>query len=321
MGTVIISLDSELAWGFHDQKDLPQQRIDNARDAWSRIVDLFESYDIPATWAVVGHLFLDECDGEHLDHPTPDGWFDRDPSGTINDNPDWFGTDLVAKLLESDVEHEIGSHSFSHVEFGSERTTREIAAGELSASRDAMARWDCRPSSFVYPRNNVGYVDMLQEFGFFCYRGTQPPNSEGGLLPLPLQRLLRLGFGRTAPPIVTPKVTADGVVNIPASFYLYTFENEQGAVSKRVIQALSQLAFRFLPYNPHLRQVRLGLEEVASKPNSVFHIWLHPNNVISDEDANRLETVLEQIDMYREERDVAVKTMGEIAAEELACHE
>lgn len=321
MGTVVISLDSELAWGFHDKNNPPQYRIKNARDGWRQLINLFESYDIPATWAIVGHLFLDECDGEHSNHPSPTGWFNRDPGGTVDENPDWFGTDLIIKLLESEVNHEIGYHSFSHVEFGAEGTTSGIASTELAECQQVTSDWNCDPDSFVFPRNNVGHLDLLSDYGFTCYRGKQPPDNNDSLLPPTIQRLSRLVLGQTSPPIVNPYVTDNDVVNIPASFYLYTFENKQNTILKSAVQMASQLVFKCLPFDPHLRQVKLGLKAVSDEPNSVFHIWLHPNNIVTVEDTNRIESVLEEVSRYRDNQDLAVKTMGEVAGEVLSSHE
>lgn len=63
VGTVVISLDAELAWGVHDLEDPPATRIERARGSWLDLIEPFEAFEIPATWAIVGHLFLEECDG------------------------------------------------------------------------------------------------------------------------------------------------------------------------------------------------------------------------------------------------------------------
>ena len=154
MGTVVISLDAELAWGFHDLETLPSERISRARDAWLELLECFDEYSVPATWAVVGHLFLDSCDGVHEELSSLPGWFDRDPGGTAEAHPEWFGPELVAAIQNAAVDHEIGTHTFSHVECGAERTSAEVVRVELEAISVLAHRHlnKSRPTGFRYCR-------------------------------------------------------------------------------------------------------------------------------------------------------------------------
>lgn len=56
-GIFLISLDFELAWGFHDSKKangLYKNIILGARIIIPTLLELFEKYDIHVTWATVG---------------------------------------------------------------------------------------------------------------------------------------------------------------------------------------------------------------------------------------------------------------------------
>src|SRR5260370_28124836 len=59
-GALVISLDFELHWGVRD-KCAPEgpyrENLLGARKAIPQILDLFEEFDIAATWATVGFLF------------------------------------------------------------------------------------------------------------------------------------------------------------------------------------------------------------------------------------------------------------------------
>ena len=57
---LVISLDFELYWGVRDLRDLNacQARLANVRPAVLRLLDLFEQFEIHATWATVGFLFF-----------------------------------------------------------------------------------------------------------------------------------------------------------------------------------------------------------------------------------------------------------------------
>ena len=59
-GTLIISLDFELMWGMLGIRDRERYRshLLGARAAIPRILSLFKTYGIHATWATVGFLFF-----------------------------------------------------------------------------------------------------------------------------------------------------------------------------------------------------------------------------------------------------------------------
>ena len=62
----VISIDTELAWGEAHRRDGTRagHRYEIEREVIGSILDLFERHGISATWAVVGHLFLDRCSRE-----------------------------------------------------------------------------------------------------------------------------------------------------------------------------------------------------------------------------------------------------------------
>lgn len=321
-GTVVVSLDAELGWGFHDHESLPAERVAGARGAWRFLVDLFEEHGIPATWAVVGHLFLAECDGVHADHPAGVGWFDRDPgdeAGQVDDadttheagpaddadaRSNWFGSDLIDAIRDSDVDHEIGSHTFSHAEFGNPDTSREVAAAELERSVAAAAERGIDLDSLVFPRNSVGHRDLLRDHGFSSYRGHAPDRwYDGGSLRRP-GKLATYALGAAAPPVVEPTVDEYGLVNVPASLYLYAFDG----AARDAIEAVAG--------DPVARQVRLGLERLRDLDRGVFHLWLHPNNVQTERDRERLRRIAALIAAYRDEYGIGVDTVSGVAAAE-----
>lgn len=296
MGTVILSIDAELGWGFHDLADPPRERVEAGRDGWNALLDLLEEYEVPATWAVVGHLFLDSCDGTHTLHPTPEGWFERERTEWAT-RPDLrYGTELVSSIDEAAVDHEIGCHTFSHVEFGAPSTTTEIAREELVASLEAAASRPPTPamSSVVFPRNNVGHRDVLAEWGFTCYRGVSPANGIA-------HKISRATVGH--PPLVTPKLDEFGLVNIPASMYLYGFEGRPRRLVERAWD------------DPIVRAVDRGLDAVA-ETDRIFHIWLHPNNLVSEAERERLRRVLAAVARKRDDGEIQVETMRDVSKRE-----
>ena len=61
-GVFTISLDHEQHWGVSANRTVESYRInlDNERAAIYRMLDLFRTYEIHATWAIVGMLFCND---------------------------------------------------------------------------------------------------------------------------------------------------------------------------------------------------------------------------------------------------------------------
>lgn len=301
MGTVVVSLDAELAWGFVDLAQLPFHRLLRAREMWGRLLDLFDTYDVPATWAVVGHLFLDDCDGSHGDHPAGPDWFHRDPGRPATGDDIWYAPSLVDRVIDADVAHELACHSFSHVDFRAASTTSKVARAELRHCTDLAAEWGHTLQSFVFPRNRIGHRDAIAEAGFASYRAPQPArwDSETPLEPV-LRGLEAVPGGRT-PPTVRPTVDEHGLVAIPASLFLFCFEGRARQAAEAVWT------------DPVVRMAQQGIDSVVGT-DEVFHLWLHPNNLTGPADLARVERVLSYIDAIRGETALSVRTMASVAA-------
>ncbi len=301
MRSIVLSVDAELAWGFHDLPHPPTERVENARDSWRYLLDLFDREHIPATWAIVGHLFLDRCDGIHSDHPLSKTWFERDPGGERSGESVWFGSDLIERVVESDVAHEIGSHSFSHVPFGRPETTRTVAEAEVELAVELASESGFTFDSFVFPRNSIGHREVLAENGFQCYRGTAPERWYDGSVLRPVGKLIDHSVGASHPPVVEPSVDEFGLVDVPASMHLYTFEGAPRTAIETMFSA------------PIVQQVHLGLEALSERDRGVFHLWLHPNDITDPKDARRMESIIRLLVEYRKRHGIEIRTMADVA--------
>lgn len=291
MGSVVISVDAELGWGFHD-KEAPTSRVEAARSGWKRLAQLFDEYDVPATWAIVGHLLLEDCDGRHEDHPAGPEWFEREREEWAT-RPDLrFGSDLVERIVTASVDHDIGCHTFSHVLFGDSETTRETASAELELAIAAGKRAGLHYSSFVFPRNNVGHRDLLAEYGFETYRGRRTEHRST------TRKFAEATVLNSDPKLVAPARDEYGLVNIPASLFLFGFEGR----ARRAVASVFE--------DPIVEHARSGID-AASRSDGIFHMWLHPNNLVAKRDVRRIETILSYLEESRPE--ITVETMADVA--------
>ena len=157
------------------------------RENVPRLLSLFEYYAVPVTWATVGHLFLESCKKganirPHADMPRPEyfensnwnfavgDWYDSDPCSDFKKAPAWYAPDLIDLITQSPVGHEIGCHTFSHIDCNDKYCSTELLKAELEASIKVASVRNIRLSSMVFPGGTLGNYSILKEMGFTCYR-------------------------------------------------------------------------------------------------------------------------------------------------------
>ena len=146
-----ISADFELAWAWREWGTARAEEVGlRERANVPVILKLLDHLDIPITWATVGHLFLESCGGDngspnHAGMPRPlinrrwDGdWYKHDPGTSALKHPAWYCPDLIRSIQEAKTAHEIGSHSFSHIEFSPECSNQTLVAAELLECQTSM---------------------------------------------------------------------------------------------------------------------------------------------------------------------------------------
>ena len=195
-----LTADFELAWAprySYNHKDPLTKSIEYARRERTNvpeILQLCEQYDIPITWATVGHLFLDSCD--HVNGkkhpeipkvPTYSGpywgfkgedWFEYDPCTCLEEAPEWYAPDLIDQILTSKVNHEIGCHTFSHIDCRDGVCPPELFESELQMCKKLAGEKNLKLKSFVHPGHTVGHLNALAQMGFTSFQ-TDPGNVLG----------------------------------------------------------------------------------------------------------------------------------------------
>ena len=307
-GTFVLSIDTELAWGFVHQplERHPNHQFEHVRHIVDRLLRLMERYEIRATWAVVGHLLLDRCrpvDGKK--HPEiargtyswlGRDWLEPDPCGNIENNPFWYGPDIMDAILTCSVPQEIGCHTFSHVFADDPGCSKGSLESELDACRVLATEKAIDLRSFVFPQNRVNHIEVLARKGFTAYRGTQHCWYKGFRRPL-WSIAYRLDTLLPVSPLTIPE-RRSGIWNFPASYY-YLHRDGWG---KRV-----PVWLRAWKANNGLRR--------AANHKALFHMWFHPYNLATDMEGlfGGLEQIFVEVNRLRDKGLLENPTMGDLA--------
>lgn len=280
-GICILSIDTELAWGMN-AADLPRfcKVLDEEPEIIRRLIRLLDTYRIPATWAVVGRLLTAPADRRHGGR-TPGRWY--------------HAPDLLEWITGARIRHEIGTHTFGHIYAHDASTTRTVWKRDLEAACRTGRQHGIIVRSIVYPRNQVAYVDTLDDFGIVAYRGVERNwygNRRGAV------HILDRAVGTPAPTYdLNALREGDRLVNLPASQFL---------LGDNGIRKL-------IPPSSRIRQARLGLDRAADR-GELYHLWFHPFNLgTGDRMFHTLEHVLRDISERRDRGELLVMTMAETA--------
>ena len=319
-GTLIVSLDFELNWGVHDVFSLEQygEQLHGARRAIPKILDLFQSYGIHATWGVVGLLCFETKDELLANLPEVKPSYknsDFSPYGKLDMvgesediDPLHFGKSLV-RIIASAPHQEIGTHTFSHYYCLEEGQTPEEFEADLLASKSMLQQLGFDMLSFIFPRNQTqeSYLEICKRHGVKSFRGNERSwiyeasnfNSQH-----PVKRAARL---------------LDHYINV-TGHHTYKLEKiKQKPIinlpSSRFLRPYSMKYKRFEPYR--LDRIKKSLTHAAKK-GEVYHLWWHPHNfgINIEENIRFLKELLEHVEMLKQHYEFRSLNMKE-AAEKL----
>jgi hypothetical protein len=301
-GAVVISIDTEQIWGYHDflSEDQFEARFPEARSAHGRLLARLCEARVAATWFVVGGLAIRDSAGP-LDRriaglvPEPV----RVRAGGEAAAPLWYCRSFLEQLRHAWPLQEIGLHGgLTHLIWTSTQSTAEMARRELTEGIMALAFLCGRLVSFSYPRNQEAYHHLLPQHGLRCYRG-RPPALAWQLGSSVPGAVLRAGeeLIRRTPPVVWPQEMLPGLWNIPASMFLYP---------------ISSARTRMIGLRSRVDRFSRGVE-AAARHRGIFHFGLHPENLTeSPYGFSLLEDMLEKLVRARDRGDVEITTMRDI---------
>lgn len=297
-GKLLVSLDFELFWGMLDQCALEdyQDHVLGGREAIPRLLELFQTYGIHATWAAVGFLFAENLQElktffpEGQERPSyanekldPYPWFDR-IGGDEKKAPCFYAPSLI-RLVAQTPGQEIGSHTFCHYYCREQGQTPAQFRADMSAAKELARAKGYALTSVILPRNQCEpeYTRVLRELGFTAYRDEENDWIHEKIKFRPLLRLLRLAD------VYLPLTGQGG----------YLPQNEEGIwnlVGSRMYKPILKplKLFEGLKMGRIKRQMRH-----AARKGLTFHLWWHPHNigVMTDAHLQQLEEIFRY---YRE---------------------
>ena len=317
VGTFLISLDFELLWGIRDFAD--QEKANGllpTRQVVPRLLDLFQKYDIHATWATVGFLFfssqlellsaLPEQKPQYLNKSlSPYESLIGELGEGEDDDPLHFAPSLIQQIVQT-PHQELGTHTFSHYYCLEDGQTPKDFEDDLRAVKGAFKNFNCELKSIVFPRNQYSdpYLAVCTQSGVRAYRGTE-----------------NLWFRQSSKRVEHRRWTRR-ILRIMDAYFNISGSNAYSLPDKGVLP-INLPASRYLRpcskkmsiFEPlRLRRIISSMTE-AAQSKQVFHLWWHPEDFSKNTDAN-LEFAEKIFIRYRQLHDqygMQSRSMGEIA--------
>ncbi|MGB9963770.1 polysaccharide deacetylase family protein [Halobacterium hubeiense] len=299
---VTISIEIELGWGVHDVGEYPHLSEDGdaERAALRRLLDRCDAVGVPISFDVVGHLFEADCGGDH-DGPHRPGWFENDPGTDAARDPLFYAPELVREILDRPTDHEVCTHTYSHVLCGD--ADRETVAWELdraqSIHRDVTGE---ETTSIVPPRHSRPPSPALREAGIEVMRMSRDTSDRGRA-----SRLKELVVG---PHPVFEPAFVDGVVE--------TYCTSYPSLTSSTLPSGQQPPlgpFRALPVGLRQRLHRQYLSralDAAAARDGDCHLWCHLYDLSNDAQWPGVSSFLGELATRRARGELAVRTMAKL---------
>jgi peptidoglycan/xylan/chitin deacetylase (PgdA/CDA1 family) len=319
----VISLDFELMWGVRDKRTIESygENVKGVRNVIPSLLELFEQYEIAATFATVGFLFAKNKEGllayvpaekpqYHLANYSP---YENNYFATIGnseaDDLYHYGYSLV-RMIQQSSKQEIASHTFSHY-YCLEKASLPSFEADMRSAKEIASSLGIDLKSIVFPRNQYSkeHIDICRKLGFIAYRGNQkssiydPRRNEDQNKKIRATRLFDSYFNVSGHHSFVPESNGN-IVNIPASRFLRPYSGK-------------------LKFADGLRLQRIKSSMTyAAKNGEGYHLWWHPHNfgLNLKENLAFLEEILKHYQQLHHQYGMQSKTMRSIAEEILQPH-
>jgi peptidoglycan/xylan/chitin deacetylase (PgdA/CDA1 family) len=298
-GALVISLDFELHWGVRDKYPVGGSYRENllgARRAIPRMLDLFEEFDVAATWATVGFLFAESKREREEFSPGirpqyADSRLDAyaEVTGENEDSDPLHYAGSLIRQIRARAKQEIATHTFSHYYGLEPGETREAFAADLRSAIAIAKHHGMDVRSIVFPRNQFhpGYEELLKQAGLTSYRGNEthwmyrPRRRSQETLAVRAPRLLDHYVSLSGSKVVPWNAVRqpNGLCNVRSSMFLRPFSERRKSLE-----------------SARLRRIAGGIQ-AAAEQRGIFHLWWHPHNFGAHTEQN-LEFLRRVLDVF-----------------------
>ena len=286
-GVFVISLDFELLWGVWDvtTKKKYGANILGVKEVIPRLLELFASYDVKVTFAIVGFLFAKNKEELLSFVPVKIPAYSNNEYNVYTtelnavgnnetDDPYHFGYSLLEQIKQSP--HEIGTHTFSHYFCLEKGQSPGDFDADIKAAKKIAEANGITLTSVVFPRNQVNpqYFSVLRDNKISVYRDNQqswiykPRKLAAENLFIRTCRFLDAILPISGYNTYPIRKEATLPVNIPASRFLKPYNKKLAWLEKlKLNRILNEMTW-------------------AAKKKHLYHLWWHPHNFGMNIDEN-----------------------------------
>lgn len=313
-GNFIISLDFELHWGAAEKWKIDDKKsyFDATRMSIPLVLDLFNKYDIHATWATVGFLFAKNrsqlLEFAPKNKPTYANnqlsYYNLLENNEVGNDeildPYHFAPSLISLILKT-PNQELATHTFAHYYCNEGGQTNEQFDADLKAAQlIAKENFNVVLKSLVFPRNqyNNEYLSIAYQNGIEVVRSN--PDVwfwKNNCKLIPIARAFDTLFSISKSLTFSNKLESKKhIILLPASRFLRPFSKKEKVVqSMKVKRIKNEMTY-------------------AAKNDKCYHLWWHPHNFgyFTSENLEMLEEILKHYQELKNKYGFASKTMLEM---------
>lgn len=297
-------MEVELGWGVHDLGEYGRLSAGGVaeRQYLSELLTVLDRGEIPMTFDIVGHLFCESCSGTH-DSPHENGWFEADPGTDYHTDGLFYAPDMVSDIQSRTVDHELCTHTFSHVLLNevSEETCRwEFEqVGQLHRQHVGQP-----PTSLVPPRHYLPAYELLSAYGIEVVRPAIASQSTANH-----QRFKELFAG---PLPISELRRHEGLVETSCTTY-----PSLTAPALPSGQGIPHPVFRYIPLairkRTHLRKLKQATK-TAAESEGHLHLWCHLFDLSNPHQLAVVSDYLDWLAQFQADTDLTVARMEDLPA-------
>ena len=275
-----ISIDCELAWGVSDKisNKFIKKTIELDEKICFNLLTIFNEFDVSATWAIVAAM---------LDN--------NNPMINISHSSAWYNPKIIEKIKYSKTYQELASHSYSHpnfIQYDAKYIDEDFQKAEYFFSKN-----DINIKSFVFPRNQIRYLNLLNKHGIKIFRSLDKSmykkvykyNKVLGKFANLLDKSLPISANT-----VFPKITDHNLTELQSSLLFISRYSY-----KKIISEFSIFS-----------KAKQGIDK-AIKNKECFHLWFHPSNFYYNTERQfiLLKKILAYVNLKRKSGLITVNTL------------